>query len=138
MEVEVDWQYVVDGDEGLDLCQVLYAYTHPDTEEILYVGKADFSSVYKRLKGRHKDEIFNYLRSEFQISEMGLLVGQLILEEGRRFSSTLLSDVESLLIHELNPPANIQSTSSRISRPGLIVTCLGEWPLKDNQFEDAE
>ncbi len=136
MEVEIDWKYAADGDEEMDLCQVLYAYAHPNSEDILYIGKADFSSVKERMKGRHKEQIFDCLRREFQVSEMGIIVGEIVLGEGRRFSSALLSDIESLLIFELDPPANIQSRNTRISRPGLRITCSGEWPNEYNQFDD--
>jgi len=137
MKIEIEWKYAVHGDEELDYCRVLYAYAHPDTEEILYIGKADLCSVKERLKGRHKEEIFKYLENELGITEMGLLVGEVILPEERNYSSALLSDIESLLIIALKPPANIQSTSSRVSRSGLTVSCTGDWPHEAIEFIDS-
>jgi hypothetical protein len=66
-----------------------------------------------------------------------MLVGDRYLEPGRNFSSALLSDVESLLISELQPGANNKSRNSRISRPGLAVYCQGEWPFSEQVFIDA-
>lgn len=136
MEIEIDWSYVVDGDDQLDYCRVLYAYVHPETEEILYIGKADSCSVKERLKGKHKNEIFEYLRAEFGITSMGLLVGEIIIPEGRKYSSELLSNIESLLIYSLQPSANIQGIYSRISRPGLTISCTGHWPNEYMVFID--
>lgn len=136
MEVEVNWKYVEDGTEELDFCRVLYAYIHPDGEDILYIGKADKCSVRERLDGRHKEEIFKYFEDELELQEMGLLVGELLLPEQRNYSSELLTDVESLLINKLDPCANISSTKTRISRPRLSVLCIGEWPDEEYEFFD--
>ncbi|MCW8883749.1 MAG: hypothetical protein OQK12_00675 [Motiliproteus sp.] len=136
MDIKIAWKYVVDGNEELDLHRVLYAYVHPDTEEILYIGKADRCSVKERLQGRHKEDIFDYFKREFDLDSMGLLVGELWLPEGNRYSSELLSDIDSLLIYELEPPANLQAISSRISRPGMVVFCRGDWPDDCDEFRD--
>ncbi|MES9901111.1 MAG: hypothetical protein ABW168_00345 [Sedimenticola sp.] len=137
MNVKIDWGYI-DGedDDDLDLRWVLYAYVHPDDEKILYLGKADKCSVRERLKGKHKKDIFDFFQNELGLTSMGLLVGELLIPESKRFSSELLSDIESLLISTLQPCANIQSTRSRIERPGLSLTCVGDWPLDENQFLD--
>jgi hypothetical protein len=63
--------------------------------------------------------------------------GQLLLQAGRRRSSELLADVESLLIKRLQPLGNIQCTESRISRPGMRVRCSGEWLSKRAGFYDT-
>jgi hypothetical protein len=136
MGIEIFWKYVVDGDEELDLCRVLYAYVHPESEDILYIGKADRCTVRERLKGKHKKDVFEYLYNEFGMTEMGLLVGELMLPEGSRYSSALLADIESLLIYNLEPLANIQNIGSRISRLGLVVSCSGEWPSDYDEFVD--
>jgi hypothetical protein len=62
--------------------------------------------------------------------------GAIVLERGRRLSSALLGDVEALLIMELDPPGNIASTRSRPSRPGMVVSCRGDWEWKPALFED--
>ena len=136
IDVEFTWRYAQHGEYALNYCRVLYAYAHPDTADILYIGKADLCSVKERLRGRHKEEIFEFFNREIGITEMGLLVGELILPEGRNYSSALLSDIESLLIAELQPPANIQCTATRNPRPGLNVICTGEWPHDFDQFID--
>lgn len=137
MTIKINWRYISSEDQEMDYCRVLYAYVHPHTAGILYIGKADRCSVRERLRGRHKAEIFDYFFKEFQISEMGLLVGEIHLQEGKRYSSALLADIESLLISEIRPPANIQGISSRVSRPGLTITCKGDWPLEAKRFIDS-
>ena len=66
-----------------------------------------------------------------------MLVGDLYLEPGRNFSSALLSDVESLLISEIQPGVNNKSRNTRISRPGLVVHCQGVWPFGAQVFVDV-
>jgi len=116
--------------------QVLYAYTDKLGEEIVYIGKADACSVKERLSGTHKSEVFKYLEKNLKFKEYGISVGVFNLPEGKRLSSELISDVESLLIYELEPKANIQSISSRTSRPGMEVICCGDWPYEDDCFID--
>jgi thiamine kinase-like enzyme len=136
MHIEVDWDYANEEDEAIDYCRVLYAYLHPETQEILYIGKADKSSVRDRLKGEHKEGIYSFLAQEYGLTTMSLQVGELIFPEGNRYSSESLADIESLLIAEIRPPANIQSINSRISRPGMVVTCVGEWQHPMSEFYD--
>lgn len=136
MNIKVEWQYTGDGEESLGFSRVLYAYLHPDTSEILYIGKADYCTVKERLSGAHKEAIFDEMIDDLRITEMHAIVGLLYLPEGRRFSSELLSDIESLLIIKVQPPYNKQSRLSRISRPGLEVLCSGEWPHDEEHFID--
>jgi hypothetical protein len=57
-------------------------------------------------------------------------------EEGRRRSSQLLADVESLLIMRLQPACNVACTRSRYMRWGLRVNCSGDWPERRTCFRD--
>ena len=41
LRVEIEWEYTGPDEESLEFSRVLYAYLHPDTNEILYIGKAD-------------------------------------------------------------------------------------------------
>jgi hypothetical protein len=136
LRVEVEWLYTGPDEESLDYSRVLYAYLHPETSEVLYLGKADHCSVHERLRGPHKETIFRDIVAELRLSTLHAIVGLLSLPPERRFSSELLADVESLLIFELQPTYNIQSRQSRISRPGLVVQCSGDWPLRAKTFED--
>jgi len=133
VKVEVEWR---SDDESFSFSRVLYAYLHPKSQDILYLGKAERSSVRDRLHGVHKDAIFSSIYREEGIRKLDALVGDLLLPEGSRFSGALLSDIESLLILRLQPSYNIQSRQSRISRPGLRVMCTGEWPLRRTRFHD--
>ena len=137
MKIEIHWKFADDEtDEILQYRQVLYAYTDNLGEEIVYIGKADTCSVKERLSGEHKSEVFKYLETNLKFEQYGISVGIFNLPKGKRLSSELISDVESLLIYTLEPKANIQSINSRISRPGMEVVCYGDWPYEDNHFVD--
>jgi hypothetical protein len=138
MSVEVNWTSLDNSRDTLwadQLC--LYAYLHPNRDWLLYIGKADFSSIRQRLYGDHKSELFRDIRREYGVGEVRVLHGDIELETGQRRSSELLADVESLLIMRLKPFGNIQSTKSRIQRLGLRVRCTGDWPFKRVQFHDV-
>lgn len=113
----------------------LYGYLHPQRDWLLYLGKADFSTVSMRLLGSHKQKLFKDLDERYGINDVSVLHGCIVLESGRR-TSQLLSDVESLLITRLKPYGNIQARHSRISRPGMRVNCLGNWPFSRWRFRD--
>lgn len=134
LRVEVEWSYTGPGEESLEFSRVLYAYLHPKTDEILYLGKAGHCSVQERFVGAHKEKIFTDIIADRGLSTLHAIVGVLSTEQ--RFSSALLSDVESLLIMATQPKYNQQARKSRISRPGLIIQCTGEWPLKVKTFQD--
>ena len=135
--VELRWEYVDAEDEGLDFCRVLNAYLDSESSEILYIGKADFSTVRERLYGPHKEAIFDAFVNQIDLSVLHVIVGVLSLPQGSRFSSQLLSDIESLLIMKVQPSFNEQSRKSRIARPGLVVRCVGDWPLVVKKFVDS-
>jgi len=138
MLIEVEWTQLDDDRHPLwadSYC--LYAYLHPMRNWILYVGKADYSSVRKRLSGDHKSDVFADIERRYGIEGVRVIHGQLFGEKGMRRTSQLLSDVESLLIMRLQPFGNIQSTSNRIFRPGLRVYCFGDWPRKRCRFHDV-
>lgn len=138
MLVEVEWALLASRAdprwrEGLGL----YAYLHPKRDWLLYLGKCDFSTVRTRLHGGHKKRLFDDIRRDYDVDTFRTIHGRLRLHEGRRRSSELLSDVESLLIMRLQPYGNIQSRRHRISRPGLRVHCTGEWPFKQWRYHDV-
>src|ERR1700744_6323271 len=62
MEVVISWWWA--RAEDFDLCRCLYAYLHPRTDKLLYLGKADRQSVGQRMKGRHKNDVYEYLERE--------------------------------------------------------------------------
>ena len=137
MHVKINWTLLDDEVHSLwDASFCLYAYLHPRQNLPLYIGKSDYSTVSGRLRGRHKAQLFRDIRREFSIDKIRFLQGELLLEEGRRRSSALLADVESLLISCLQPYGNKSATQSRISRPGLRVICRGDWPFKHKVFYD--
>ncbi len=136
MNIEIKWQYTGGGEESLDFSRVVYAYLHPDTSEILYIGKANRCTVKERLFGAHKEAIFDEMIDDLRITKLHAIVGLLYIPEERRFNGELLSDIESLLIINVQPPYNKQSRESRTSRPGLSVRCVGKWPHEQEHFVD--
>ncbi|MBT3039204.1 MAG: hypothetical protein KME37_09750 [Candidatus Thiodiazotropha sp. (ex Codakia orbicularis)] len=132
MEIEIEWEYTDEEEESIDFNEVLYAYLNPHSDEILYIGKADRSSVWERMKGEHKEDVFDFIQNELGLNEFSCIVG---VPDVPAYGD-LLADIESLLIYCIKPSANIQSKNSRISRPELSVTCSGDWPYKESQFYD--
>ena len=139
MLIEVEWTFLEHDRHPLwtDSC-CLYAYLQPKLDRLLYIGKADYSTVRERMHGDHKAVLFDDIFRRYGTDQVRVLHGQFLLEEGRRRSSELLGDVESLLIMRLLPFGNIQSRGSRITRPGLRVQCTGDWPFKRFRFQDME
>ncbi len=138
MLIEVLWSELDDGADPLWSGQYcLYAYLHARRDWLLYLGKANFASVRHRLGGAHKDQLFADISRRYGTDEVRVLHGELLLRDGRRRTSELLADVESLLIMRLLPFGNIQSRKSRIARPGLRVHCVGDWPFKRFRFHDV-
>jgi hypothetical protein len=134
--LEIEW---TGDDESLNYREVLYLYLAKRPQKILYIGKADRCSVRERLRGAHKAGIFDHIANEMKIKRIEILVGQLCLQVGNRFSRQLLGDVESLLIYRLKPPANSQNIFSRsITRSGLSIECTGSWPIKRSRFIDRQ
>ena len=116
--------------------RVLYAYLASVNHEILYIGKADGTTVRQRWTRSAKEGFWADLEKERRILRHGILAGEIELEKGYRLTRELLADIESLLIKRISPWGNIQSRWSRILRPGLRVICKGEWPLKRRDFRD--
>ena len=140
--VTVKWQRIDDDDEaGLwNVSRGLYAYLDldgGDEEEILYIGKVDGTTVRRRWNRSGKQGFWDGLERERGIHSHGVIVGLIRLPEGRRLSREIICDVESLLIHRLCPWGNIQCRLSRISRPGLTVRCVGDWPPQQRVYVDV-
>ena len=137
MDVWVHWTRLdSDDDPRWDEQYCLYAYLHPTRDRLLYIGKADYSTVRARFRGEHKDQLFEDIWRVYGFDEVRVLHGELELEAGYRRSSQFLTDVESLLIKRLQPFGNISTTRTRIARSGLRVHCEGDWPFKRKRFHD--
>lgn len=137
LEVEIPWIELQDSrDPGWHATFCLYAYLHPERDWLLYIGKSDMQTVRQRLHGDHKADLFDFFWERYGVDDVRVLQGNLVLEDGRRRSSQLLADIESLLIIRLQPPGNVASTRSRAYRPGLRVKCSGDWPFRRAGFHD--
>jgi hypothetical protein len=137
MDVWVHWTELDSDDDPRWAGQYcVYAYLHPTRDTLLYIGKADYSTVGGRFHGDHKAQLFDDIWRVYGVDEVRVLHGELELEEGYRRSSELLADVESLLIMRLQPFGNVSAMQSRIARPGLRVYCEDDWPFKRRRFHD--
>jgi hypothetical protein len=135
MKVIIEWRFIRgDSDPLWKVERGLYAYIRDDSKEILYIGKVDGTTV--RQRWQRKPDLWNYVEKELGIHKHAVIVGDIILDPNQRLTRELLADIESLLINQLRPSGNIQSRHSRISRPGLVVSFTGEWPLGKKRFFD--
>lgn len=133
----IDWRDAESGDRW-DYCRALYAILHPDESEVLYLGKADGCTIRQRWRANDKHErVWKRIECERRLFQHRFIVGEFRIPVGTRFTQQLLSDIESLLIQQLQPWANTQCTKSRgYSRPGMVVFCQGAWPLRRKTFRD--
>lgn len=137
MTVEIRWREIGrDADLAWRYSRVLYAYLDPSGKEILYIGKADGTTVRQRWTRSAKEGFWDDLERELGILEHLVFVGEPFLGAGTRLTRDLLADIESLLINRIKPWGNVASRRSRISRPGLVVRCLGDWLHPRRVFRD--
>ena len=136
-DVAIHWQFLDEKDDpGWRARRCLYAYLAPDRHEILYIGKAWGVTVRGRWNRPAKEPFWMDLEKQRGIFEHYVLLGEPRLNYAGRFSSQLLTDIESLLIAAEQPWGNIQSRNTRISRPGLAVKCSGKWPRRARVYVD--
>ena len=118
----------------------LYAYLTTNWDEVLYIGKVDGCTVRQRFSAPDKRSLFVELSKKRNINRVSVIVGDIILKADGdyrpRLTSQKIADVESLLINRVKPWGNIACMGSRISRPGMLVTCSGEWPHRRRVFLD--
>lgn len=136
MDIEVKWKRLTPRSPDWECYHCLYAYIHPTTGEVLYIGKAGQQTVRERSSCKSKLPVIDYLERVRGLSSIHVLLGDLHLESGRRLTPELLSDVETLLIKRIQPAANIMARRSRVARPGMRVQCTGNWPHARSAFVD--
>lgn len=136
LDVEVEWSFIEDEEEDplWNSSRVLYALCQPERQQALYIGKADHSTLRRRLRCNFKQSIYEHLVERIKIDRVDVRVGEICTEA--RLTAELLADVESLLIHRLKPCCNVQYIQSRIGRPCLRVSCTGDWPERRACFVD--
>lgn len=137
--VFVRWSPVkIKDDFLLDSKMILYCYVTLESEEIVYIGKADYCTVHERYLCKSKDAVWQRVKDRFGIHvDCYIIVGELDLPVGRRFSSKLLGIIETLLISRIKPVGNRSGLKTRRSRPGLTIKCCGVWwPLRQQTFLD--
>ena len=127
---EVTWRVLADDDDDWQLMRVLYAYFLKRPFELIYVGKAWGTTVRSRLTASDKSSFWRAYNRTYGERIPDVMVGEVLLESGSRFTKELLADIESLIIQREKPWGNIQSTRTRISRPGMRVMCTGAWRWK--------
>ncbi len=101
LPVIIDWQEPAIFRERLEWSRALYAILHPETDEILYLGKADGCTVLDRWNADDKhDRVWSALKAN-GIHIHKFIVGGFCTQQ--RLTRELLSDVESLLIYWIKP-----------------------------------
>src|SRR5437879_213551 len=107
----------------------LYAYLHPATGEVLYIGKTADRTDRERFVSNFKRK-FNDLYARLGIVTVDVMVARVESNISARLTREWLDDLESLLILRVQPPLNQQKRKSRSNtRPGTVVVCTGAWPL---------
>lgn len=142
-DITIDWRDVYDESarwaDRWEYTLALYAILHPRRQEILYLGKADGSTVRSRWAANDKHErVWRRIEDDLGLSSHGFIVGEFRLAPGCRLTRELVSDIEALLIHQIKPWANTSNVASRggYSRPGISVRCGGHWPLRKKTFRE--
>jgi len=139
MEVFLKWDRILsEYDERWQYNRGLYAYLAPNRKQtILYIGKIDGCTVRARHRANDKQKVWRKIEHSLGFYKHSVIVATLYLENGRRFTSGLLTDIESLLIHYVQPFGNTSNTKTRyIARPGLKVICKGDWYFSQKTFVD--
>jgi len=134
MAIEIKWKTLLPDSKEWHHTHVLYAYVHPDNGDILYVGMAWHRTLRQRFTDRDKQALFDFFSEEFGLGGVDVRLGEVWMDG--RLTRQLLSDVESLLIKRLQPTGNIMCRASRISRRGMRLECLNEWPHQRARFVD--
>lgn len=135
LEVTLHWDWLVDdGDPRWCYTRALYGYLRPISPELLYLGKVDGCSVRERWL--QKKDFWRDLEEQRGVFSHRVIVAE--IEATERLTRQLLGDIESLLIHHLQPWGNIQCIASRgISRPGMKIECRGSaWLVARRTFCD--
>ena len=108
------------GPWGWFLC--LYAYLHPATREVLYIGKTADLTVRQRFVSNFKRK-FNDLYARLGIVTVDVLAARIESNISSRLTRQWLDDLESLLILRVQPPPPSPSQSF-------------PWPLDRARFVD--
>ncbi|MBL0869726.1 MAG: hypothetical protein IBJ18_04025 [Phycisphaerales bacterium] len=127
-----------ESDHLWDQTRVLYAMTHPEDGAPLYIGKAWGATVYERIRARDKQRVYSRIQRQEAVPSHRLqaMIGFVNPPGRMRMTAKLLSECEQLLIWQLCPCGNVQSTSSYQCRDGMAVRCIGAWPLRQQTFVD--
>jgi hypothetical protein len=128
--VSVLWELATEA--SMSWNRVLYLYQKSDGS-IYYIGKAYGQTVAQRRQD-HADEGLITLGPFIPPSQrLTLMVGT--LQAGQSITDSLVSDVEALLIREVQPSQN--RVTPTVSRDNLEVTCTGTWPLAQTVFSNT-
>ena len=137
----IDWQDVhIENGCRWGWTLALYAILHPEKDLVLYLGKADGTCVRSRWNADDKYErVWRRIEDEMHIFDHRFIVGEFCPPTGVRLTKQFVADVESLLIHQVKPWANIQCVQTRdVYRPGMLVYYQGQWPVKRKAFRDEQ
>ena len=139
MDIRIHWRAIQSTDDpAWQWRYAVYAYLAPDGEDILYIGKAEGTTVRKRWNDDDKMAFWRELEKERGIHRHAVIVGKVFLPRECDGDPDVLTDIESLLIYVEQPWGNIQCRKSRTCRPGMVIVCDGDWPGEYNVYHDKD
>lgn len=137
MEVTIDWRWTTTLDDPCWLWdKALYAYFVD--ERLIYIGKAEASTVRQRLLARDKAKLRQEVYAEIggNLRRTKVLVGRPKGSSALRATKMVLRDLEGLFIRELKPKRN-ETVPVNVRRPGIRVRCTGAWPFEQSVFHNV-
>ena len=136
MRVEVRWTWVDDeASEDWNQTHCLYAFTDPESDEILFVGSAVEENVRDGCESSEHDDLWLSLRG-VGVQNVGVLIGIPRQDAAARKDTVLLHEMTALLVTELDPSGNTgdEVGTGVTIRAGLEVECTGDWPYEETVF----
>lgn len=140
VQVDLNWRPV--GNSPFfslwDKKHCLYAYLVGSS--IGYIGKAVDCTVRQRFGAHGSDGVSNRIRSAFNTLNVDVIVADVSRRDGKAPTPSLIYDIESVLIYERKPIANIsQKDSINVDYP-ISVECGGSsWPtLWTTHYHDGK
>lgn len=120
--VEVHWCALErEIDPAWGSTQALYADATPNSRELRYIDKADFCTIRERWNASDQQSFGRALECARRIDDHVVSDRSIHLPLGSRLTSQLLSDIESLLLHVLEPRGSIPCSQSRLCGLGMTI-----------------
>jgi hypothetical protein len=127
-KITITWTNAANNPAVFNLTRVVYAYSFVKSDKIFYVGKSagETSSARTRWNDHTNRWMHDTLTDRQGHGRHIVRVGDISMEDGKRFSAKLLGQIEGVLIEVLNPEYNDRTPDS--NRDGLLIENVGNWP----------